>query len=150
MRVAVFALCLAGAAALWLWALEPWSSSEEALLPEEYCGEFRMHGFSQPQDTQVPDPFRIGPFLRFSFRSDGTYLYRAATDAGQEIDRAEGVANIDEDGRLVLRQVSKNRAPSEGPPQRYRPAWIEDKEAGRLLTLTAIPEGYRLDLRPVE
>jgi hypothetical protein len=150
MRVAVFALCLAGAAALWIWALQPGASAERGSLPDEYCGEFRMHRFAQPQGGQVPDSFQVGQTVRLTFRRGGTYLYLALVDSGHEIDRVEGVASIDDDGRLVLRPMSKNRAPSEGPPQRYRPAWIDDREAGRLLTLTAIPDGYRLDLRPVE
>jgi len=150
MRAAIVAVCLIGSAALWIWAWAPWGSDTGEAVPAEFCGEFDLYRFVPAPGSDVTDPTRAGQRTRFHFRADGSFLYRALTAEDLELVRNEGSLAMNADGRLVLHQMSENRTPSEVPAQVYRPLWIDDKEAGRVLSLTAIPEGYQLLLKPVE
>ena len=119
-------------------------------MPADLCGEFDLFRFVPAPGSDVANPSRPGQKIRFHFRADGSFLYRSLAAEDLELVRNEGSLAMNADGRLVLRQMSENRTPSEAPPQLYRPLWIDDQEAGRVLSLTAIPGGYQLLLKRVE
>ena len=147
MKTAVVVVALLCTAGIWAWALiDPGAS--EGSLPPDFCGRFSFEDFRRPPGVKMEDPFRTGQEQYFVFREDGTYLYRVLVAGGYEMTRNEGTARIDEEGRLVIRQISENRTPLPEAEQVFEPKWMRD-DRGDVLVLVGRPEGYQLFLRPV-
>ena len=138
-------LLLAG---LWVWAAVLPVEPPPGSLPERYVGTFEFYAFETPPDSDIPSPLRRGQVQSFTFRADGTYLWRAVAIGGWELNRAEGSVRIDADGRLETLQHSLNRERATAEPARFDIGWERAEDGGETLVLTGVPEGQRLRLRP--
>jgi len=139
--------CLAGAAALWAWALWPRGPGSAPALPEGLAGRYEfVRLVPGPDAAPGAGAGSLSGEGRFELRADGTYR-RTVLSGGREIARMEGRLAADGDA-LTFTQVSENRTLRREPPQVYRVSWKTDPE-GRLLVLRHDGDGHEILLRPL-
>lgn len=142
---AVAVSCLLGAAVLWAWALF-WPRPDEAMLEERFVGKYRIVRYEPPPDMKgMPNPYPQGQTHQLILMRDGTFAMPVYVPADMEMTRTEGRAYVDVDGRFIIEALSRNRVKERGPKDRFRFAFLREKE-GEVLHLVHEEHQFHLYL----
>jgi len=144
MKALAVVICLAGSAALWMWAYSAPKSVEP--LDEKYQGTFELFRYEAPEGQMSEDPIARNQRWVYEFQPDRLYHFRILVQKGYEMSRRAGVVTteVTPEGNefLVLTQHTSNDVAELAEPLRHLAEWGSD-EGGPYLQLTADWDGRR-------
>ena len=154
MKAIAVVLCLAGSAALWIWAVRAPKPVEP--LEQKFQGVFELYRVEIPEGQVGEDPTARNQRWRFEFGADHLYRFRILLEGGYEMSRRAGIVTIERSPEgnefLVMTQSTSNEVEEKGEPDRYLAEWGTDEQGPYLLLTSedANRRGQRWYLRRVE